>query len=161
MQMGEGVEWALHPCVVLAVVPPDRRCRRPGWPSTTAAARLPGQAPAGAVARPGSSSRSPAAAAGTAWPGRPPRSPCSTSSRPSRAPRRRSAARRSASAARPPSPGAVPGAVRIARVMWAAEAAWRDELAATTVLDLVVGVAGAASPVSIRRSAAWLQEAIR
>lgn len=49
----------------------------------------------------------------------------------------------------------------VARVMWDAEAAWRGVLAATSVQDLLLGVARDASPVSIRRGAAWLQEVVR
>ena len=49
----------------------------------------------------------------------------------------------------------------IARVMWAAEAAWRETLAATSVLDLVGEVASVATPVAIRRTAEWFQEAAR
>lgn len=49
----------------------------------------------------------------------------------------------------------------IARVMWDAEAAWRDVLAATTVQDLLLDVAAKATPVSIRTTAEWFQEAVR
>jgi hypothetical protein len=45
--------------------------------------------------------------------------------------------------------------------MWDAEAAWRDVLEATTVQDLIIGVAAAASPVSIRRTADWFKEAVK
>jgi hypothetical protein len=45
--------------------------------------------------------------------------------------------------------------------MWAAEAAWRDTLASTSVLDLLGEVASVATPVSIRRTSEWFQEAVR
>jgi hypothetical protein len=45
--------------------------------------------------------------------------------------------------------------------MWDAEAAWRDVLAATTVLDLLGTAASHSTPVAIRRSVQWLQEAVR
>lgn len=49
----------------------------------------------------------------------------------------------------------------IARVMGDAEAAWREALAATTVHDLLVEVVNTVSPVSIRRTTEFLEEAMR
>ena len=49
----------------------------------------------------------------------------------------------------------------IARLMWAAEAAWRETLASTSVLDLLGEVASVATPVAIRRTAEWFQGALR
>lgn len=45
----------------------------------------------------------------------------------------------------------------IARTMWRAEAAWRSELAATTIADLVADVVSTISPEQVARSAEWLQ----
>jgi Rrf2 family protein len=51
----------------------------------------------------------------------------------------------------------------IAAAMWRAEEAWRAELATTSIADIVghVAMTVAASPVTIRRAAAWYQEAMR
>ena len=61
-------------------------------------------------------------------------------------------------------PGAIdePEAYRlpcgIARAMWRAEDAWRAELAATTVGDMVVDFLTHASPARMRRGMEWVQE---
>ena len=114
MQLGEGVEWALHAVVVLAVVPADstlpaaRLAEYHGVPPAYLAKHLQALSQAGIVESvAGPAGRVPARPAG----GR--RSPCSTSCWPSKGPRRRSGARRSASAARPPAPG--PSTARRAR----------------------------------------------
>ena len=49
----------------------------------------------------------------------------------------------------------------IARAMWRAEEAWRRELAAQTVGDLVAGLATDVDPRAARKGAAWFQEVIR
>jgi Rrf2 family protein len=60
-------------------------------------------------------------------------------------------------------PGAIdePGAYRvkcgIARAMWRAEDAWRAELAATTVSDMVVDFLTLASPERVQRGVEWIQ----
>ena len=61
-------------------------------------------------------------------------------------------------------PGAIdePGAYRvkcgIARAMWRAEDAWRAELAATTVSDMVIDFLTLASPERVQRGIEWIQE---
>ena len=47
------------------------------------------------------------------------------------------------------------------RVMTRADEAWRAELRATTVLDLLHEVSADASPQAVRRTVDWFQEAIR
>jgi Rrf2 family protein len=60
-------------------------------------------------------------------------------------------------------PGATdePGAYRlpcgIARAMWRAEDAWRAELAATTVGDMVVDFVVNASPARVTKGIEWIQ----
>lgn len=45
----------------------------------------------------------------------------------------------------------------IARAMWRAEDAWRAELAATTIGDLVMELLATVAPAQIRRSTEWIQ----
>lgn len=49
----------------------------------------------------------------------------------------------------------------IARAMWAAEAAWRAELRRRTVADLLDGLAVDAHPEAATKAAAWFQEVLR
>jgi len=49
----------------------------------------------------------------------------------------------------------------IAVVMDRAEAAWREELAGQTIGDIVASLAESLSEVSIRKSTAWFQEVLR
>lgn len=49
----------------------------------------------------------------------------------------------------------------IARAMWAAEDAWRAELAKHTLLEIVTGVAVDASPKSVEKAITWFQEVVR
>jgi Rrf2 family protein len=55
-----------------------------------------------------------------------------------------------------------PGAYRvpcgIARAMWRAEDAWRAELAATTVSDMVIDFLRVASPERVQRGVEWIQD---
>lgn len=162
MQLGEGVEWAVHACVLLALVPPDgalpaaRLAEYHELPSAYLAKQLQALAAAGIVAsvtgrRGGYRLARPAADVTVleivqAVEGRGPAFRCSE------------IRQRGPAAVEGETPSAPCG---IARVMWDAEAAWRAVLAATTVQDLLSHVATTASPVSIRRSAAWFQEAVR
>src|SRR5262245_49645782 len=162
MQLGEGVEWAVHACVLLAVVPPDqalpaaRLAEYHELPSAYLAKQLQSLAGAGiitSVPRRRGGYRLAPPAAGTTVPdavraveGSAPAFRCSE--------------------IRQRGPAAVgpehyPKPCGVARVMWAAEEAWRSVLAATTVHDLLVGVTTDASPVSIRRAVTWMQEAAR
>jgi Rrf2 family protein len=58
-----------------------------------------------------------------------------------------------------------PGAYRqrcvIAQTMTRAEAAWRDELRATSISDLVVQLAETIHPDAARKGVAWFQEVLR
>jgi Rrf2 family protein len=49
----------------------------------------------------------------------------------------------------------------IARTMWTAEAAWKKELRARTIADLVAGVVEDADPVSLSRAVEWLGRVAR
>lgn len=49
----------------------------------------------------------------------------------------------------------------IARAMWAAEDAWRAELAKRSIGDLVVGVAADASPKAVEKAVVWFKEVVR
>ena len=48
----------------------------------------------------------------------------------------------------------------IAAAMWRAEEAWRAELAAVTVADLLNGLARSVSPESAVKAAVWMQEVL-
>ena len=162
MQLSEGVEWAVHACTVLALVPEgqvlpaSKLAEYHELPPAYLAKHLQALAGAGIVQavpgrRGGYRLARPAADVSVlsivqAIEGSAPSFRCTE--------------------IRQRGPAAV-GADRytrtcaIARGMWAAEAAWRDTLAATSVLDLLGEVASVATPVAIRRTAEWFQEAIR
>jgi Rrf2 family protein len=57
--------------------------------------------------------------------------------------------------------GGYPRPCGIARAMWRAEEAWRGELARQTVADLVDGLAEDVDPRAAAKAVAWLQEALR
>lgn len=46
----------------------------------------------------------------------------------------------------------------IARAMWRAEDAWRAELEATTIADLVIELVATVSPTQVMASAEWVQQ---
>lgn len=46
----------------------------------------------------------------------------------------------------------------IAQAMWRAEDAWRDELAATTIADLVMDLVATVPPALLQAGAEWVQE---
>ena len=162
MQLGEGVEWAVHACALLAVVPPGRvlpAARLAEYhelPPAYLAKHLQALAAAGIVTavpgrRGGYRLARPAADVTVleivqAVEGRTPAFRCAE------------VRQRGVAAVEPEHYRAPCG---IARVMWDAEAAWREVLAATTVADLLHHVAGEATPVSIRRTADWFEEALR
>ncbi len=162
MQLGEGVEWAVHACAVLALVGPDqalpaaRLAEYHGVPPAYLAKHLQALSAAGIVtAVPGRKGgyrlARPAAEVTVldvvrAVEGSAPAFRCTE-------------IRQQGPAAVGPEHYRAP--CGIARVMWDAEAAWRDVLAGTTLLDILTHVTGAASPVSIRRTAEWFQEAVR
>lgn len=162
MQLGEGVEWALHCCTVLALVPTDRTLPAArlaefhGVPPAYLAKHLQSLAQAGIVESvPGRKggyrlAKSPGditllevieAVEGTARPFR-----CTEI-------RRRGPARMPASEYRNP--------CAIDRAMQRAEAAWRHQLASESLADLLHDLSVSVSPVAIRKAADWYQEVMR
>jgi Rrf2 family protein len=162
MQLGQGVEWALHCCTVLALVPPDhtlpaaRLAEYHGVPPAYLAKHLQALAGAGIVeatagrkggyrlARPAHAIT--VLAVVDAVEGDEPAFRCKEI-------RRRGPARVAASEYRAP--------CGIAKVMQDAEEAWRAELDRVTIADLVRGLAVSVSPVAIRKAAGWFQEVLR
>jgi Rrf2 family protein len=49
----------------------------------------------------------------------------------------------------------------IARAMWRAEEAWRGSLRETTIADILTGLVGDIDPKSAAKAAAWFQEVVR
>jgi Rrf2 family protein len=162
VQLGEGVEWALHSCIVLAVVPPDRAlpaaklAELHALPAAYLAKHLQALSQAGIVEavagrRGGYRLGRPAADISVldvveAVEGAAPSFRCNE-------------IRRQGPAAAPRSH--YTGMCSINRVMRTADAAWRDALSAVSLQDLVAQTAASISPVSIRKSAQFLQEAMR
>lgn len=162
MQLAEGVEWAVHCCVLLAALPPGRTlpaARLAEYhevPPAYLAKHLQALSQAGIVAatagrRGGYRLARPADQVTAldvvqAIEGRAPAFRCTEV-------RRRGPA--------PATGQALAAPCAIARVMWDAEAAWREVLAATTVQDLLQGVVRTVGPVTLRRSARWLEGAVR
>jgi len=162
MQLGQGVEWGLHCCTLLAVIPPDRTLPAArlaefhGVPPAYLAKHLQAMAQAGIVestaGRKGGYRLARPAAAITvldvvdAVEGGAPAFRCTEI-------RRRGPARVAASEYRHP--------CGITLAMDRAEAAYRAELAKVTIADLARGAAETVSPVAIRKSASWFQEVLR
>jgi Rrf2 family protein len=162
VQLSDGVEWAVHACAVLAVVPQGsllpaaRLAEFHELPPAYMAKHLQALAGAGIVTsvpgrRGGYRLARPAGDITVleivqAIEGHAPAFRCSE-------------IRQRGPAAVEPEHYRAPCA--IARLMWDAEAAWREVLAATTVMDLLHTVGANATPVSIRRTAEWFQEAVR
>lgn len=162
MQLGQGVEWALHCCTVLALLPPDqtlpatRLAEYHGIPPAYLAKHLQALAGAGIVesvagrkggyrlARPAGEIT--VLAVVDAVEGAEPAFRCTEI-------RRRGPARVAASEYRAP--------CGIAAVMQEAEDAWRAHLGRVTIGDLVRGLAVSVSPVAIRKAAGWFQEVMR
>jgi Rrf2 family protein len=162
MQLGQGVEWALHCCTVLALVPPEqtlpaaRLAEYHGVPPAYLAKHLQALASVGIVEstagrRGGYRLAKPASgitvlAVVDAVEGGAPAFRCMEI-------RRRGPARVAASEYRAP--------CGIARVMQDAEDAWRTQLERVTIADLLQGLAVSVSPVAIRKAAGWFQEVLR
>jgi Rrf2 family protein len=162
MQLGQGVEWALHCCTVLALVPPDqtlpaaRLAEYHGVPPAYLAKHLQALANVGIVesiaGRKGGYRLAKAPNAITvlavvdAVEGDEPAFRCTEI-------RRRGPARVAASEYRAP--------CGIAQVMQDAEDAWRAHLEGVTIADLLQGLAVSVSPVAIRKAAGWFQEVLR
>ncbi len=162
MQLGEGVEWATHCCTVLALMPPGRTMPAArlaefhGVAPSYLAKHLQALAQAEIVesvpGRKGGYRLARAAADITlldvvlAVEGDELAFRCSEIRRrgPAAAPARHYTAR-----------------CAIAVAMDAAEAAWRKELAAQTIADVVASLAQSVSEVSVRKATAWYQQAMR
>ena len=162
MQLGQGVEWALHCCTLLAAVPPDRTlpagrlAEFHGVPPAYLAKHLQAMAQAGIVEstagrRGGYRLARPASEITVldvvdAVEGGEPAFRCTEI-------RRRGPARVGAAEYRHP--------CGITTVMERAEAAYRAELERVTIADLVAGLAETVSPVAIRKGLVWFQEVLR
>jgi Rrf2 family protein len=162
MKISEGVEWGIHCCTILALLPPDkampatRLAEYHGVPAAYLAKHLQALSRAGiveSVAGPkGGYKLSRPAAAITmldvviAIEGPEPAFNCTEI-------RQRGPAAVAAREYRLP--------CGIARAMWAAEDAWRAELSKRSIADLVAGVAVDASPKSIEKAITWFQEVVR
>jgi Rrf2 family protein len=162
MQLGQGVEWALHCCTVLALVPPDntlpasRLAEYHGVPPAYLAKHLQSLAQVGIVESVAGRRGGYRLARGAneisvldvveAVEGAEPAFRCTEI-------RRRGPARLPASEYRNP--------CGIARVMAQAEDAWRAELARVTIADLLHELSVSVSPVAIRKAAGWFQEVLR
>lgn len=161
MQLGHGVEWALHCCVVLGALPPDaalpasRLAEYHGVPPAYLAKHLQSLANAGIVA-------SVAGRRGGYRLARPPRAislldvvdaveGASSAFRCTEIRRR--------------GPTAVPARYYqrpcgIAVAMERADAAWRAELQRQTIADLMTTVNETVSPVILRKARDWFQEVL-
>ncbi|HEY2812124.1 MAG TPA: Rrf2 family transcriptional regulator [Acidimicrobiales bacterium] len=162
MQLGEGVEWALHCCAVLSLVPAGRTLSASrlaeyhGVPPAYLAKHLQSLAQAGIVESvPGRKGGYRLARAATditllevvdAVEGTGPAFRCTEI-------RRRGPARMAASAYKSP--------CGIDVAMQRAEDAWRAELGRQTVNDVLVHLSVSVSPVAVRKAAGWFQEAVR
>jgi Rrf2 family protein len=162
MRISEGVEWAIHCCTVLALLPPDtalpaaRLAEFHGVPGAYLAKHLQGLARAGVVesvpgpkggyrlARP--AAEIPLLDVVEALEGTEPAFRCSE-------------IRRRGPAALPAR--AYPNPCGVARAMWRAEGAWRQALREESVADLVAGLAGDVDPRAAVKAAAWFQEVVR
>jgi Rrf2 family protein len=162
MKLSDGVEWGVHACVLLAVLPSDaalpaaRVAEYHGVPSAYLAKHLQALARAGVLEtvkgpRGGYRlSRPPAEITVLevveAIDGDEPAFRCTEI-------RRRGPSAVAAREYRMP--------CGIHRAFTRADDAWRAELAATTIADLVVGVVQEAPRVTVDKAARWLTEAIR
>ena len=162
MKIGEGVEWGIHCCTILAVLPPGvalpaaRLAEYHDVPPAYLAKHLQSLSRAGiveSVAGPKGGYRLARDADAitmldvvVAIDGAEPAFRCTEI-------RRRGPAAVGASH--------YPLPCGIARAMWAAEDAWRAELAKRTIADLVAGVAVDASPRAVEKAIVWFEEVIR
>ncbi len=161
MRIGSGVEWAVHCCTILAVVPAGRAISAQrlaefhGVPQPYLAKHLQALVRSGlveSVPGPRGGYRLARAAEDIslldvvlAVDGDEPAFTCSE-------------IRQRGPAAQPPA--AYRGACGIAAAMWAAERAWRDALAAVTIAALNEGVLRDAPPAQLAGSATWLRDAL-
>ena len=162
MKLSDGVEWGVHACVVLAVLPPDgalpaaRLAEYHGVPSAYLAKHLQALSRAGiveSVAGPKGGYRLARPAADitmldvvVAVDGPEPAFRCTE-------------IRQRGPAAVAPERYRLP--CGIARAMWAAEDAWRAELAKRTIADLVMGISVDANPRAVEQAVVWFSEVLR
>lgn len=162
MRLGQGVEWALHCCSVLAGVPPERvvpaakLAELHDVPPAYLAKHLQALSAAGIVEsvagpRGGYRLARPAEEVTVldvvlAVEGDEPAFACTE-------------IRQSGPTACAPS--AYPKPCGIARIMWAAEDAWRESLGAHTVADLLRGALRDSPTQQLRVGASWIREVIR
>lgn len=162
MRIGEGVEWAVHACTLLAVVPPGstlpaaRLAEYHEVPPAYLAKHLQALSRAGIVEsvpgpRGGYRLARPAAEITVldvveAVEGDEPAFRCTE-------------IRQQGPAAQPPE--CYPRSCAIALTMWAAEAAWRSELRNRTISDLASAAAQAATPAAIETTVEWMRGALR
>lgn len=162
MKLSDGVEWALHCCTVLALLPDEaalpagRLAEFHGVPGAYLAKHLQALARAGLVESapgPGGGYRlaRPAATISLldvveAVEGSEPAFRCTE-------------IRQRGPAAVAPSAYRVP--CGIARAMWRAEDAWRASLRDTTIGDVLAGLARDVHPKSAVKAATWMQEVLR
>ena len=161
MKLSDGVEWGLHCCTVLALVPPDaampaaRLAEFHGVPAAYLAKHLQALARAGIVeslpgARGGYRLARPATQITLldvveAIEGSDPAFRCTE--------------------IRQRGPASLPAreyrtACAITRAMHRAEAAWRKELRAQTIADLLTNLARDINPRAAMKAAAWMQEVL-
>jgi Rrf2 family protein len=162
MKLSDGVEWGVHACVLLAVLPPDsalpaaRLAEYHGVPSAYLAKHLQALAGAGVLEtvkgpRGGYRLARPAPEITVldvveAIDGNEPAFRCTE-------------IRRRGPTAMPAKEYPLPCGIH--RVFTRADEAWRTELAATTIADLVVGVMQQAPRAAVEKGARWLGEAVR
>jgi Rrf2 family protein len=163
MKLSDGVEWAIHSCTLLAVVPPEgslpasRLAEFHGVPGAYLAKHLQALARAGIVEsvpgrRGGYRLALPAAEVTIldivlAVEGDERAFRCSEI--------------RQRGPAGLDDPRAYRAPCAIAAAMWRAEAAWRHELAQQTVADILEVLGRAVKPEAVAKTAAWMQEAVR
>lgn len=158
--MSDGVEWSIHCCTFLAVLPPGeavpaaRLAEFHGVPPAYLAKHL--QALVGA----GIASSTPGPRGGYSL-GRPAEEvsllDIVLAVDGEETAFRCSEIRQRGPAARPGSP-AYQRPCGIARAMWRAEDAWRAELAATTVADIVAELLATVPPQQLQAGAEWIQK---
>jgi Rrf2 family protein len=158
--MSDAVEWSIHCCALLAALPEDaalpaaRLAEYHGVPPAYLAKALQTMAAAGIIeSRPGPTGGYRLA-----------RAPADISlleivqavDGPGTAFRCREIRQRGPGAIDDPDSYRIP--CGIARTMWRAEDAWRAELAATNVADMVIDFLTASSPARVQRGAEWVRE---
>jgi Rrf2 family protein len=162
MKLSDGVEWGVHACVLLAVLPPDaalpaaRLAEYHGVPSAYLAKHLQALARAGVLEtvkgpRGGYRLARPAAEISVldvveAIDGDEPAFRCTE-------------IRRRGPTAMPAREYRLPCGIH--RAFTRADEAWRAELAASTIADLTMGVMQEAPRAGIEKGARWIAEAVR